>query len=124
VQAIMSNPTSLLPLMTAKRLKPLAVTSRTRWSPMKHLPTVAKAGLRISRRWHGTVLWRPQHPQATTIEHLNREINVILSNPKSDHALKCRLGHRRRNTAAVRRLHGCRAGTLATVIARSGARLD
>src|SRR5262245_22807980 len=44
VQAIMSNPTSLIPLITAKRIKPLAVTSRTRWNPMKELPTVAESG--------------------------------------------------------------------------------
>src|SRR5262245_35465457 len=50
VQAIMSNPTSLLPLITAKRLKPLAVTSRTRWNAMKDLPTIAESGFPGDRK--------------------------------------------------------------------------
>jgi tripartite-type tricarboxylate transporter receptor subunit TctC len=81
VQAIMSNPTSLLPLITGKRLKPLAVTSRTRWSPMKELPTVAESGFAEFEAvaWNGFVA--PAGTPRETIEHLNREINAILANP-------------------------------------------
>jgi len=82
VQAIMSNPTSLLPLITAKRLKPLAVTSRTRWPPMKELPTVAESGFPDFEAvaWNGFVA--PVGTARETIEHLNREINAILVDPE------------------------------------------
>ena len=82
VQAIMSNPTSLLPLIAAKRLKPLAVTGRTRWSAMKELPTVAESGFADFEAvaWNGFVA--PAGTPRETIEHLNREINAILANPE------------------------------------------
>ena len=82
VQAIMSNPTSLLPLIAAKRLKPLAVTGRTRWSAMKELPTVAESGFADFEAvaWNGFVA--PAGTPRATIEHLNREINAILANPE------------------------------------------
>jgi tripartite-type tricarboxylate transporter receptor subunit TctC len=82
VQAIMSNPTSLLPLVAAKRLKPLAVTSRTRWASMKDLPTVAESGFADFEAvaWNGFVA--PAGTPRETIEHLNREINAILANPE------------------------------------------
>ncbi|HUL66487.1 MAG TPA: tripartite tricarboxylate transporter substrate binding protein [Burkholderiaceae bacterium] len=78
VQAIMSNPTSLLPLITGKRLRPLAVTSRTRWSPMKELPTIAESGFANFEAvaWNGFVA--PAGTSKDTIERLNREINAIL----------------------------------------------
>ncbi len=44
VQMIMSNPTSLLPLIRAGRIRPLAVTSTGRWPQMKELPSIAESG--------------------------------------------------------------------------------
>jgi len=81
VQAIMSNPTSLLPLIKAKRLKPLAVTSATRWPAMKDLPTVAESGFPRfeALAWNGFVA--PAGTARETIQHLNREINKILADP-------------------------------------------
>ncbi|MFN9211362.1 MAG: Bug family tripartite tricarboxylate transporter substrate binding protein [Betaproteobacteria bacterium] len=57
VQAIMSNPTSLLPLLQAGRIKALAVTSRTRWHGMPALPTVAESGFPLFEAiaWNGIV---------------------------------------------------------------------
>lgn len=82
VQAIMSNPTSLLPLIAAKRLKPLAVTGRTRWGAMKDLPTIAESGFANFEAvaWNGFVA--PAGTPRATIEQLNREINTILANPE------------------------------------------
>jgi len=82
VQAIMSNPTSLLPLITGKRLRPLAVTSRTRWSPMKELPTIAESGFADFEAvaWNGFIA--PSGTPGETIEQLNREINAILASPE------------------------------------------
>jgi tripartite-type tricarboxylate transporter receptor subunit TctC len=87
VQAIMSNPTSLLPLITGKRLKPLAVTSRTRWSPMKELPTIAESGFADFEAvaWNGFVA--PAGTSKETIDRLNREINAILA----DNAIRPRI---------------------------------
>jgi tripartite-type tricarboxylate transporter receptor subunit TctC len=87
VQAIMSNPTSLLPLITGKRLKTLAVTSRTRWSPIKELPTIAESGFPDFEAvaWNGFVA--PAGTSKETIERLNGEINAILA----DSAIKPRI---------------------------------
>jgi tripartite-type tricarboxylate transporter receptor subunit TctC len=81
VQAIMSNPTSLLPLIAAKRIKPLAVTGRTRWSGMKELPTIAESGFPDFEAvaWNGFVA--PAGTPREVIERLNREINAILQAP-------------------------------------------
>lgn len=82
VQAIMSNPTSLLPLVAAKRIKPLAVTGRARWSGMKELPTIAESGFPDFEAvaWNGFVA--PAGAPREAIERLNREINAILQAPE------------------------------------------
>lgn len=82
VQAIMSNPTSLLPLVAAKRLKPLAVTGSARWSGMKELPTIAESGFPgfEAVAWNGFVA--PAGTPREAIERLNREINAILLAPE------------------------------------------
>lgn len=81
VQAIMSNPTSLLPLITATRIRPLAVTSRTRWAPMKELPTVAESGFPgfEAIAWNGFVA--PAGTPRDLVERLSREVNAILQMP-------------------------------------------
>ena len=81
VQAIMSNPTSLLPLIAAKRIKPLAVTGRVRWPGMKELPTIAESGFPDFEAvaWNGFVA--PAGTPREAIERLNREINAILQAP-------------------------------------------
>ncbi len=78
VQAIMSNPTSLLPLIQAGRLRPLAVTSRSRWLQAKELPTIAESGLPgfEAIAWNGFVA--PAGTPRDIIERLNREINGVL----------------------------------------------
>ncbi len=80
-QAIMSNPTSLLPLIAAKRLKPLAVTASARWSGMKELPTIAESGFPgfEAVAWNGFVA--PAGAPREAIERLSREINAILQAP-------------------------------------------
>lgn len=81
VQAIMSNPTSLLPMITAGRVKPLAVTSTTRWSQMKDLPTIAESGFPgfEAVAWNGFVA--PAGTPSEVVERLGREIDAILKSP-------------------------------------------
>jgi tripartite-type tricarboxylate transporter receptor subunit TctC len=78
VQMIMSNPTSLLPLIQAGRLRPLAVTSANRWPPMKDLPTVAEGGFAgfEAVAWNGFVA--PAGTPREVVERLNREINAVM----------------------------------------------
>jgi tripartite-type tricarboxylate transporter receptor subunit TctC len=78
VQAIMSNPTSLMPLMSAGRIKPLAVTSQSRWASMKDLPTIAESGFAgfEAIAWNGFVA--PAGTPRDVIERMNREINAVL----------------------------------------------
>lgn len=81
VQAIMSNPTSLMPLIRAGRVRPLAVTSAQRWPGMKELPTIAELGYPGCEAvaWNGFVA--PAGAPREVIERLNREINAILQAP-------------------------------------------
>lgn len=81
VQAIMSNPTSLLPLIRAGRIRPLAVTSTQRWPGMKELPTIAELGYPgfEALAWNGFVA--PASTPREIVERLNREINAILQAP-------------------------------------------
>jgi tripartite-type tricarboxylate transporter receptor subunit TctC len=83
VQAIMSNPTSLLPLIRAGRLRALAVTSRARWAPMKDLPTIAESGIPRFEAiaWNGFLA--PAGTPRDIVERLNREINAILQSAET-----------------------------------------
>ena len=79
VQMIMSNPTSLLPLIEAGRIRPLAVTGPGRWPPMKGLPTVAESGFPgfEAVAWNGFVA--PAGTPREVIARLNQEINAIVN---------------------------------------------
>lgn len=81
VQAIMSNPTSLMPLIRAGRVRPLAVTSPQRWPGMRELPTIAELGYPgfEAIAWNGFVA--PAGTPREIVERLNRAINAILRAP-------------------------------------------
>jgi len=125
VQAIMSNPTSLLPMITAKRLKPLAVTSHTRWAPMKDLPTIAESGFPDFEAiaWNGFVA--PSGAPSEVIDQLNREMNAILANPEVKPRIEAAgwdvVGGTPQQFAAFMAAERAR---WRPVIASSGARLD
>ncbi len=125
VQAIMSNPTSLLPLINAKRIKPLAVTSRTRWAPMKDLPTIAESGFPgfEAIAWNGFVA--PANTPRDLIERLNREISAVLQMPDAKARIEAAgwdvAGGSVESFVAFLRAEHVR---WAPVIRRSGAKLD
>jgi tripartite-type tricarboxylate transporter receptor subunit TctC len=79
VQMIMSNPTSLLPLIQAGRIRPLAVTGPSRWPPMKELPTIAESGFPgfEAVAWNGFVA--PAGTPREAIARLSQEINAIMN---------------------------------------------
>ena len=81
VDAIMANPTALLPLIKAGRLRALATTGRGRWAGMSELPTVAESGFAgfEALAWNGFVA--PAGTPREWLERLNREINAIVSAP-------------------------------------------
>ncbi len=81
VHAVMSNPTSLLPLAQSGRIKLLAVTSRERWPALRDLPTVHETGFTgfEAIAWNGFVA--PAATPPSVIDQLNREINAILATP-------------------------------------------
>jgi tripartite-type tricarboxylate transporter receptor subunit TctC len=69
------------------QLRPLAVTTATRWSEMPDLPTVSEfvPGY-VTESWYG--VGAPRNTPAEIIDKLNRQINAGLADPK----LKARLG--------------------------------
>lgn len=81
VDAIMANPTSLMPLIRAGRLRALAVTDRKRWNGMPEWPTVAESGYPgfEALAWNGFVA--PAGTPSEWRERLNREINAVMSSP-------------------------------------------
>ena len=81
VHAVMSNPTTLLPVAQAGRLKLLAVTSRERWPALRDLPTIHESGFPgfEAIAWNGFVA--PAATPRPLIDALNQEINSILAMP-------------------------------------------
>ena len=81
VHAVMSNPTTLLPVVATGRIRLLAVTSRERWPALPNLPTVHESRFRgfEAIAWNGFVA--PAATQRTRIDELNREINSALALP-------------------------------------------
>lgn len=125
VQAIMSNPTSLLPLVAAKRLKPLAVTGSARWSGMRELPTIAESGFPgfEAVAWNGFVA--PAGTPREAIERLNREINAILHAPDVKPRIEAAGWEVAGGTAeAFAAFMEAERRRWQPVIARSGAKLD
>ena len=125
VHAVMSNPTTLLPIAQTGRIKLLAVTSRERWPTLPELPTIDESGFTgfEAIAWNGFVA--PAATPRARIDELNREINMILALPDV----------RSRIEAAGWRIAGGTPESFANflqaersrwqpVIKRSGARLD
>lgn len=81
VQAVMSNPTTLLPVVQSGRLRLLAVTSRERWPALRDLPTIDESGFPgfEAIAWNGFVA--PAATPRALIGELNRAINSILALP-------------------------------------------
>jgi tripartite-type tricarboxylate transporter receptor subunit TctC len=82
VQMVMSNPTSLLPMIQAGRIRPLAVTSLQPWTPMKDLPSIAESGFPgfEAIAWNGLVA--PAGTPRDAVTRLNGETNAILKLPQ------------------------------------------
>ena len=82
VHAVMSNPTTLLPVVQAGRIKLLAVTSRDRWPALRDLPTIDESGFPgfEAIAWNGFVA--PAATPRALIDALNREINTIFAMPE------------------------------------------
>ena len=125
VHAVMSNPTTLLPIVQTGRIKLLAVTSRERWPALRDLPTIHESGFPgfEAIAWNG--FRRTGSHSRARIDELNREINTILTMPD----VKSRI------EAAGWQIGGGTPESFATfmraerarwqpVIKRSGARLD
>jgi len=79
VHAVMSNPTTLLPIAQTGRVKLLAVTSRERWPALRELPTIHESGFAgfEAIAWNGFVA--PAATPRARIDELNREINTIFA---------------------------------------------
>lgn len=125
VHAVMSNPTTLLPVAQSGRVKLLAVTSRERWPALRDLPTIHESGFPgfEAIAWNGFVA--PAATPRALIDALNQEINSVLAMPDA----------RSRIEAAGWRIGGGTPESFGAfmqaerarwqpVIKRSGARLD
>jgi len=62
-------------------LRPLAVTTATRWDGLPDIPTLSEfvPGYEASD-WYG--IGMPKNTPATIVEKLNKEINAALADPK------------------------------------------
>lgn len=125
VEVIVSNPTSLLPLVKAGRLRALAVTSRTRWAGMPELPTLAESGFPgfEAIAWNGFVA--PAATSGTAIERLNREINTVLQEAATRQKIEAAGWEPVGGTALqFAQFMQAERARWAPVVQRSGARLD
>jgi tripartite-type tricarboxylate transporter receptor subunit TctC len=82
VQVMFDNLPTSLEHIRAGKLRPLAITSTTRAELLPDLPTVADfvPGYESSA-WYG--VGAPKGTPAEIVDRLNREINVILADPKA-----------------------------------------
>lgn len=81
-------PSSALPHIKAGKLRPLAVTTKTRSSVLPDVPTVAEqgmAGFEVTG-WFGVLA--PAGTPAAVIARLNKEINAVLSDPETRNKLE------------------------------------
>jgi tripartite-type tricarboxylate transporter receptor subunit TctC len=81
VQIMFDNMTSSLELIRAGRLRPLAVTTTTRFEALPDIPTVGDfvPGFEASARFG---LGAPRNTPVDVIERLNKEVNAGLADPK------------------------------------------
>jgi tripartite-type tricarboxylate transporter receptor subunit TctC len=81
VQMMFSNPVSSLPLIKAGKLRPLAISSKTRSALFPDIPTVAEAGVPgyESQSWYGVLA--PARTPQPIVDTLNRAIAKILTMP-------------------------------------------
>jgi len=86
VQVYFDNMPSSIEYITAGKLRPLAVTTATRWEGLPGIPTVSDfvPGYEASG-WFG--VGAPKNTSADIVDKLNKEINAGLADPK----LKTRL---------------------------------
>lgn len=125
VQAIMSNPTSLLPLIQAGRLRPLAVTGPRRWAGNETLPTIAESGFPgfEAVAWNGLVA--PAGVPAAIITRLNTEIGALLRQPDVVRRVDAAGWEPAAGSAEeFRRYIAAETGRWEPVIRRAGVRLD
>lgn len=81
VTMIFDGGSTVLPQASAGKLRVLAVTGNTRSPLVKDIPTMAEAGYPVNMGvWFGLVA-REGTPQVI-IERLNREVNVVLKDPR------------------------------------------
>ena len=75
------NLPQLLPQIRAGKLRPLAVTTPTRWFQLPEVPTVSEAGFpnMTTAAWFGLVA--QSNTQAEVITRMNRELVAILQQP-------------------------------------------
>ncbi len=81
VQLMFATSASVVPYVTAGRLRALAVTTLSRSSLMPELPTLAESGVPgfEATTWHGVVV--PSGTPAQRVADLNRDINAALERP-------------------------------------------
>jgi tripartite-type tricarboxylate transporter receptor subunit TctC len=81
VQVLFGSTSLTIEQIRAGKLRPLAVTTATRWEGLPDLPTVSEflPGYEASA-WSG--VGAPRNTPAKIIDTLNKEINAALANPK------------------------------------------
>ncbi|WP_291986178.1 tripartite tricarboxylate transporter substrate binding protein [Luteitalea sp.] len=80
----MSSLPSIMPLLQAKRIRPIVVTSQKRSAALPDVPTIAEAGLPLPaglemREWYGMVA--PLKTPPAIVEKLNAEMVKIIRRP-------------------------------------------
>ena len=81
VQVFFGSTSATIEYIRAGKLRPLAVTTATRWEGLPDIPTVGEfvPGYEASG-WHG--IGAPKNTPAEIVDKLNKEINAGLADPK------------------------------------------
>lgn len=73
--------TSAYPLIDSGKLKPLAVTTKTRSARLPNVPTMEEAGVKDYEVSNWTALVGPAQMPASAVEKINRAVAVALKDP-------------------------------------------
>lgn len=124
-QFLFGVPSVILPHVQSGKIRPLAVTSATRYALLPDLPTVAETGLPAFEAiaWNGVLV--PAGTPAAIVSSLNREVDAILkSQDVQDRLHGAGLEPAGGSPEAFSRLIASEAAKWSQIIKKTGATID
>jgi tripartite-type tricarboxylate transporter receptor subunit TctC len=82
IPTLFAQPTPVLPLMQAGKIRPLAISSPKRFGPMANIPTIAESGVPGFDFSSWQMIVAPAGTPKPIVDRLHRELKAILATPE------------------------------------------